>query len=1791
MRKIDDLTARLAVAEAGDTEPVAVVGVGCRLPGGVDGPAALWQLLCDEGSGIVRVPADRWDADEFFSSDHSVPGTICSREGGFLTSWEPAEFDAEFFGISPREADAMDPQQRLLMEVAWEALEHAGITKEAIRGTQTGVFVGLTTNDYSILAAEKLGQRDADPYLSFGNAPNFAAGRLSYFLGVHGPALMVDTACSSSLVAIHLACASLRRRESHQALAAGVNLMLAPQNSIATSRWGMLAPDGQCKTFDAAADGYVRGEGAGVVVLKRLSDAQRDGDRVLAVVRGSAVNQDGPSSGQTVPSGPAQQKVVRAALAAARLSPADIDYVEAHGTGTALGDPIELDALAAVFGERASSAPLVLGSVKTNLGHLESASGVAGFIKTVLSVQRGFIPRHVNFSELTPNAGVGASKFVIAAQAMAWPAVSRVRRAGVSSFGVSGTNAHVIVEQAPEVPVVGASAGVPVSTLVVSGKSPARIAATAGVLAQWMTTDGADIALPDVAHALNHHRTRYQKFATVAARGRDEAIAALTALAAGESAPGLVAPAAVLPGPGTVFVFSGQGSQWVGMGRRLLADEPVFAAAVDELEPVFARQVGFSLREVIEQGREVSGDARVQPVIMGLQLALAALWRSYGVVPDAVIGHSMGEVSAAVVAGALTPEQGLKVIGVRSALMSRQAGQGAVALLELDAAAAHELLAGYPGIEVAGYLSPRQTVVAGAPADVDAVIAEVAAAERFARRVNMEVASHTAFMDPILEEMRAELADIVPQTPQIPFLSTVVDPSGPTPVLDADYWVANVRQPALVSQALTVAAADHDTFIEISPHPLLTHSIIETAEAAVTEPVTVASTLRRGDDETLSFHVQLTELGRHHGGTGVAEAGGFAELPGTPWQHGRYWLHLPDRAGQAPDVHPLLGVHVEMLTGGDHIWQNDLGAEAMPWLAGQPMHGQAVASAAALIEMAVAAGSQALGRLSGSIAVTGLHIEEPLVLSGGMQVTTQLSVANGQTRVEIHARQAGDAWTRHAVADIAAAPADGPAEERAEHSVLTLPDTVATHPAYRLHPALLDAGLRQLAAGIEAEDELGGYVPAAVATVRVFAPAGRQVHCHTEVSRHDGTVAVGRVVLTDESGAVVAELTGVELRPLDPRSLRVPLDQKLFATEWAPTEQVTTTDGTGAAAGSWLVLAETDPEGLAAQFAARLAAPNRRVITGPFAEDPAVIEAVGQAAADPAHPPAGIVVFLDRRGFDASNPDAVLERARELVWTAWSTARAVVEGWRQAAGANKPRLWLVSRDGLAFGSDEPGDPAIGALKGVVRTWRFPGELARVLADEPDLGATLVDLESSADTAALADALLAELGAPLRDDVIALRGGQRYTERLTRATLDGAADTVPVPQAEVRADGSYLLTGGLGGLGIVVARWLVARGAGRIVLNGRSEPADGQRAVLDELAAATEVVFVAGDISSPGVAERLVTAAQETGKPLRGVVHAAGVLGDGLVTAVTRESLESVWSAKAVGAARLHAATASAQLDWWVGFSSMAALLGLPGQLGYATSNAWLDALMAWRHASGLPATAINWGQWSDVGLGRSMTLSVLDPISPDEGIEALDAVLGADPGVIGARIGVGRLRIDRAVATSPEFRDLTFFEELVTEATGAGVSVDAGATGEQAAAGASAGGAPDWSTIPADKRHDELTVRLQAILARELRTSATAIDVDQPFPEMGLDSMIAMTVLKETQQLVGVDLSASMLWNHPSISALATHLVGLLASRHAEPDSTPGQDDDDLGFGSSGGVLDELFDQVESASTGSESGI
>ncbi len=1774
LRKIDELSARLEVAEKVVNEPVAVVGIGCRFPGGVVGPESFWRLLVNGEDAISEVPADRWDAEEFYDPDPLAPGRMTTKWGGFIS--DVAGFDADFFAISPREAEAMDPQQRLLLEVAWEALEHAGIAPDSLGDTRTGVMMGLSSWDYTVLNLEQSAEIDA--YLGTGNMHSTAAGRISYQLGLRGPAVAVDTACSSSLVAVHLACQSLRLRESDVALAGGVQLSLSPFTSIALSKWSALSPRGRCHAFDAGADGFVRGEGVGVVVLKRLADAVREKDRVLAVVRGSAVNQDGRSNGLTAPNVLAQRDVITDALRVGGVAPDTVNYVEAHGTGTVLGDPIEFEALAATYGR--GDTPCALGAVKTNLGHLEAAAGVAGFIKAALVLERGQIPPNLHFSRWNPAIDPSATRFLVPTDIAPWPECPGPRRAAVSSFGISGTNAHVVLEQGPDpapVSATGPRTGSAVTTLVVSGKTVERVAATAGALADWMSGEGAEVPLDDIAHTVNHRRTRHKNFGAVCARDSDQAIAGLRALAAGRTATGVLDAHQAPRGHGTVFVYSGQGSQWAGMGRQLLADEPAFAAAVAELEPAFVVETGFSMRQVLAAGEPVEGIDRIQPLLVGMQLALTALWRSYGVEPDAVIGHSMGEVTAAVVAGALSPAEGLRVIATRSRLMSRLSGQGAMALLELDAEATEALIADYPDVTVAVFASPSQTVIAGPPEQVDAVVALVDARGRLARRIEVDVASHHPTIAPILPELRSALSDLAPVQPRIPLISTVGEINTTAPTFDAAYWAANLREPVRFSQAVAVAAENHAMFLEVSPHPLLTYAISDTLRSrSSADRFMVTSALKRGDDETLFFHAQLAALGATPTDAG---SGRLADVPPSPWLHSRHWIAGRSITQPSLDAHPLLGVHVAVPMGRDHVWQADLGTEMMPWLADHKVNGQSVMPAAVFAEMALAAAHEVLGLPVEAVQVSELTIEQPLAVDRQTRVTTQLAQSDNGIRVDIYASSPGDNWSRHAVASIDVLHGNGPAGVAVpigSATEIVLPDDAVDHPGYRIHPLVLDAALHCLTAAMAAElpedPTETPWLPVSFATIRVFGQVGRRAKCRTELAspEHEGGERLGRIVLMDDMDTPTAEIAGVCLRPIDASMVALPLAQKVFDTEWAESPTRPGRGTSAAPAGTWLLLSDNDPAtdgettALAAEFATRFSSPTRRVISAELSDESAVREAFAKATADSELPPVGTIVFVGQRSFDGADVDGALRRARELVWSISVAARATVDGWK----GKSPRLWLVTRNGLAVSGD-PGDPAIGALKGLIRTWRFPGDAARVLADEPDLDATLVDLDSADDVVAT---LMSELGSPAGDDVIAWRGERRYVERLTRATLAaGEGDSV------VRGDGSYIVSGGLGGLGMVVTRWLVRRGAGRIVLNGRTVPSNSQKGDLADLANSAEIVFVPGDIASPGVAERLVAAAEETGRPLRGVVHAAGVSADGLVESLTRDGLERVWAPKVGGALRLHAATAIRPLDWWVGFSSMASLLGLPGQMAYASANAWLDALAAWRRASGLPATTINWGQWSEVGMSRSLTYSVLDPITPAEGIEALESLVGGSL----TRVGVARLRLDRAVAATPEFRELGYFERVVERLDTASVdnrSIVADGNGALASV-------PDWSQIRDENRISELEIRLQAILARELRMSPSAVGLDRPFPELGLDSMMAMTILREAQQLVGFNMSATMLWNHPTISSLSAYLAEMLA-----PQQVPHNNDADPEIDSAGSVLDELFDSVESASAGSESG-
>jgi acyl transferase domain-containing protein/acyl carrier protein len=883
------MRARLEAVERARTEPIAILGIGCRLPGGVRDAASFWTLLARGVDAVTEVPADRWDAAALYDPDPRARGKMSTRWGAFLGDIDG--FDAAFFDISPREAARMDPQQRLLLEVAWDALEDAGQNPSRLAGSPAGVFVGVHShsNDYWTLQAENPASLDA--YAGTGTSHSVLAGRLSYLLDLRGPSLAVDTACSSSLVALHLAAQALRTGECDLALAAGVNVILSPEFTVAASRMQMLAADGRCKAFDERADGFVRGEGCGVVVLKRLSDAVAAEDPIRAVIRGSAVNQDGRTNGLTAPSGHSQQALIRRALEFAGVAPEELGYVEAHGTGTPLGDPIEMEALGAVLGS-GRAAPCLVGSVKTNLGHLEGAAGIAGLIKTVLALQHGSVPAHLHFRSLNPHISMPPA-LAIPTSLSPWPAGRGRRCAGVSSFGWSGTNAHVVLEAAPSVVDAAPAAPRDAVLLPLSARSAPALAVLARSYSEALA--GSD-RLENLVYTAAVRRAHHEHRLAVVGRSADGLREALTEYLARGSHPAVVAGRNRQAAAPIAFVVPGQGSQWPGMGRRLLVQQKVFRESLERCDEAIRREAGWSvIARLTAADRDLDGIDEVQPALFGVTVALAALWESWGIRPGAVVGHSLGEIAAAHIAGALDLPDAVRVICRRSRLLHRQSGRGAMAAVDLTLEAARAALVGFEDrLAVAVSNGPRSTVISGDPVALETVLARLRELNVFARLVKVDVASHSPQVDEIIPDLRRDLAGIRPRTGTVPIYSTVTGRLIDGATLDAAYWARNVRQPVLFGPAMEqVLEAGFTTVLEVSPHPILVTAVEGTAQH-VGRPAMVLSSLRRDHDEITEL---LTSLGRLHcQGSPVRwlalQASGArpVSLPHYPWQHRRFWI-------------------------------------------------------------------------------------------------------------------------------------------------------------------------------------------------------------------------------------------------------------------------------------------------------------------------------------------------------------------------------------------------------------------------------------------------------------------------------------------------------------------------------------------------------------------------------------------------------------------------------------------------------------------------------------------------------------------------------------------------------------------------------------------------------------------------------------------------------------------------------------------------------------------------------------
>nr|WP_282190297.1 type I polyketide synthase [Streptomyces sp. RLB1-33] len=983
-----------ATAPASD-EPVALVAMACRLPGGVSDPEGLWSLVAEGRDAVGPFPAERWDAAALYDPDPDALGKSYAREGGFLNHDDLESFDAGFFGITPKEAAAMDPQQRLLMETAWEALERAGIVPGELAGSTTGVYVGMFGSDY--LAGSRLDQLDG--YVGTGSALSVASGRLAYTLGLCGPALTVDTACSSSLVALHLAAQALRSGECDLALAGGVTVMVTPGTFVEFSRLRGLSPTGRCRSFSDDADGAIWAEGAGMVVLKRLSDARRDGDEVLAVLRGTAVNQDGRSQGLSAPNGPAQEQVIRRALELSGLEPADIDYVEAHGTGTTLGDPIEANALAEVFGDsRPQDRPLYLGSLKSNIGHAQAASGVIGLVKVVQSLRHRTLPRTLHADTPSRHVDWENSGLRLVRDTAPWPSSpGRTRRAGVSAFGISGTNAHVIVEEAPRVEKADREDEVPPGKrlFVLSGRSDAALRGQAARLATHLTKEaGEDIALLDVAHTLARHRSHFERRAALVAGDRDELLLRLDALASGR------APLAAPRDDGTgkvAFVFAGHGGQWPGMGVELTAGSEAFREELARIDEAVRRQVGWSVLNALRAPEEFAPLGRtefLQPVLFAVNASLAAAWRALGVRPDAVVGHSLGEIAAAYSAGALTLDEAVTVVTGRGQAVVPLAGKGGMLSLELPPARVAELLAPFAGrLFVAAVNSARSTAVSG-EADALAELRHRLDEQGItARPLSTPFASHTPLMDPIRAELIDRFSGVRGARTPTPLYSAVLAEPVPGDRLDADYWYANLREPVRFADTIRRMLDDgYRYFVELSPHPSLTSSIEAVAAEAGIDAVGVGSLRRQseGRDVLLRGLGELYTAGHTPDWPVLFPEGHRADLPTYAFARERHWL-APAPVTASAGGSPLLGTHLEASDEPDrHLFQADIDLDdsRFAYLTDHRVTGEVWLPGAAFLDMALEAASALRG--GGEVRLADVRFVQPLSLDVDRPVRLQL---------------------------------------------------------------------------------------------------------------------------------------------------------------------------------------------------------------------------------------------------------------------------------------------------------------------------------------------------------------------------------------------------------------------------------------------------------------------------------------------------------------------------------------------------------------------------------------------------------------------------------------------------------------------------------------------------------------------------------------------------------------------------------------------------------------------------------
>ena len=1744
-------------------EPIAVVSMACRFPG-ADTPEAFWNLLLD-GTDVVReVPAERWNAADYYDPQRPQAGKMYTRHAAFLEQVD--QFDPQFFGIAPREARGIDPQHRLLLEVSWEVLERAGRVPQTLVDSRTGVFVGIGEGEYGGLA----GMQDPaliDTYGATSGGHSIAAGRLAYTLGLQGPTLAVDTACSSALVAIHLACQSLRLGECDLALAGGVSLLLTPIPFIALSQLQALAPDGRSKTFDAAADGYGRGEGCGIVLLKRLADAERDGDRVLALVMGSAVNHDGPSSGLTVPNKLAQEQLLRTALASAQVAAADVGYVETHGTGTPLGDPIEVRALGAVYGQERMTA-LRIGSVKTNIGHLEAAAGIAGFIKTVLALQHGVIPAHQHMRQLTPHIAWDTLPVVVPTQAETWPLERRI--AGVSAFGLSGTNAHVVLGAGPVAAAVVNAVERPLHLLTLAAKDEAALAAYVAHYAAWLETHPeADLA--DVCYTTHVGRSHFtQRLALVAGSVED----LRTQLVQGSGQQGVVP--AQQPAPKIAFLFTGQGSQYAGMGQELDATEPTFRAALDACAAILDPLLGRPLREILNDPAVIDQTTYTQPALFALEYALAQMWQTWGIAPDILIGHSIGELVAACIAGVFSLEDGLKLVAARGRLMGELPQDGHMVAIAADEAQVRDVIAPYAeDVSIAAVNGPTSVVISGRTAAVRDIAAQCAAKGVRTQALTVSHAFHSPLMEPMLTAFRAVAETIRYQAPMLPLVSNLTGGLAGDEVTTPDYWVRHVREAVRFADGVTtLRAQDVDVFLEIGPKPVLLGMMEQ-------------------DPHRLAIGYRLSAIG-YLSSLGTMYVRGVAInwesfdhdyvrrrviLPTYPFQRQRYWVEPPLARRHRDGLRPLIDTVTRIPRRQETIFEKAFSTEALPFLADHIIAGEVVVPGACHLAMALS-GAELLFDGAPCL-VEDVIFPQALLLLPHQKRTVQLTIeadrAGGPSSFQIASFDSDEAEEQlHATGRLArltttASPLDlvllrerCPTEVTAANLYARLatfeiqlgahfqwvsrvwygggevlaqfrcPDVVTDIQGYPIYPALLDACFQVLAA---ADGEVGtasAEIPLPFALERLTwyeSSTQDELWCH--VVRGDPLAASGvtrwEITLCRADGQVVAAIHGFQTRAVPFSTLqrnRLRTDW-LHTLEWQP-QPLHAAQPESPHPDCWLIVGGT----AAWQTEIRTHLGTEAVYTLPVGEELSVLQ---QTVSDiAAHHTSVVAVYL---GFgqhvtlsEAKRPESeTLRFAQGDMDAAFPVSLgSIAPGPQEAllrcsallelsqiflATTLTTQLWVVTQGtqqatGQSHAIDNGRMAVGGALWGLGRT---------LIREAPQLHSVCLDLDGdqplSAQVATLVQEISAGPPASTDDAQVRWQDGLRSVAHLRRLSNPAPAD--PIHAAALRSDATYLITGGLGGLGLQVAQQFVEEGARHVVLVGRHAitTAEQQR-VLDQLTAAGATVLVVQADSADEQAVRALLEQCAAVAPLAGIVHAAGVLDDGALITQTRERLANVMRPKAEGVWQLHRQTLHLDLDFFVCFSSLAALVGNPGQSTYAAANGFMDGLMQARQAQGLPALSINWGPWAEVGMAAPLQKQLQQQgirlIAPQQGRLLVSYLRRHQRGCVGVMPVDSR---DVRQPVQPVQRSLRAI----------------------------------LADVPANERYAALAQELRQYVAQTLGyREPHAIPIQQPLVELGVDSLMAMQLRDRLSKSIEQPLSATIIFELPTIAQLATWILAQL---------------------------------------------